>query len=154
MKVFFKGLFQRNLERKSSSLYPSITLGRYFKALFVPCSREPSLTVPLLSPSSQKLGICYPCDSMGLTTDITHFLHIICHHPRVLGHKGRAYHHQVPGNSAYPGPGKQSHAHSLDTHLLSTCCMPGYKDRHDPQGGDSLVNPRGEGGSPFPSVRG
>lgn len=50
MKVFFKGLFQRNLERKSSSPYPSITLGRYFKALFVPCSRKPSLSVSAQSP--------------------------------------------------------------------------------------------------------
>ena len=91
---------------------------------------------------------------MGLTTDITHFLHIICHHPRVLGHKRQAHHHQASVDNVSPGPGMQPCAHSLDTHLLSTCCMPGYKERHDPQGVDSLVNPRGEGGSHFPSVRG
>lgn len=32
--------------------------------------------------------------------------------------------------------------------------MPGYKGRHDPQGVDSLINPRGEGGLPFSQCEG
>ena len=59
------------------------------------------------------------------------FLHIICicHHPRVLGH-GRQ---RSPLSHLYQqglSCAWYAFMYSLDKDLLSTCCMPGYKDRH------------------------